>query len=159
MDHRPPPGARVVGRGRISSIPIWSLILLIGVSGIVVGGMAMALIVGVPFTLLGLFGLAMLARTRVWVDGPTVYSRTLLRYNPPIRLDELAQANLNQTAQLGRELWLVQRDGTTVRLDATNQRLMRLYKAMAPYVPLEVANDRLRQRLERFRDGIGLPLG
>ena len=53
IDPQPGPNARVVGRGRISSIPIWSLILLIGVGVTVVGGTAMALVVGVPFTLRG----------------------------------------------------------------------------------------------------------
>ena len=63
MDKRPGPNARVVGRGRISAVPIWALILLIGVSGIVLGGTAMALIIGVPFTLVALLGFAVLLRS------------------------------------------------------------------------------------------------
>ena len=45
-------------------------------SGTVLGGTGMALIIGVPFTLLAVFGLVMLIHARVWVDGPVLYSRT-----------------------------------------------------------------------------------
>ena len=79
IDPQPGPNARVVGRGRISAVPIWALILLIGVSGALWSAApAMALIIGVPFTLLAVFGLIMLIRSRVWVDGPVLYSRRTL---------------------------------------------------------------------------------
>ena len=153
MDKRPGPDARVVGRGRISAVPIWALILLIGVSGIVLGGTAMALIIGVPFTLLAVFGLGTLIHARVWVDGPVLYSRTLFGHRPPMRLDQLTSARLDVNHNWGRELWLTGKDGTTLRLDATNLRLVRLYAAMAEFIgPFDrVANDRLRERIEKYR--------
>jgi hypothetical protein len=157
MDARPGPNARVVGRGRISAVPIWLLIALVGLSGLVLGGIAMKLIVGLPFTLLALFGLATLIRSRVWVDGPTLYSRRLDKYGPPIRLDRLRYAQLSGFGpNQGRSLELVDRDGTRLRLDATNLRLKRLYAAMAPFVDPNdgIANDLLQRRMEPFRSGL-----
>jgi hypothetical protein len=153
MDKRPGPNARVVGRGRLSAVPIWTLLLLIGVSGIALGGTAMALIIGVPFTLLAVFGLGTLIQARVWVDGPVLYSRTLFGHRPPMRLDQLASARLEVNYNWGRELWLTGKDGTTLRLDATNLRLVRLYAAMAEIIgPFDrIANDRLLQRMEKYR--------
>ena len=153
IDPQPGPNARVVGRGRISSIPIWSLILLIGVAGIVVGSTAIALLVGLPFTLLGVFGFIMLIRARVWVDGPVLYSRRTLGYRPPVRLDQLRSASLIVNANWGRELLLDAQDGTHLRLDATNLRLVRLYAAMAEFIgPFDpVANDRLQKRMAKYR--------
>jgi len=153
VDKRPGPNARVVGRGRISIVPIWALILLIGVSGIVLGGTASALIIGVPFTLVALFGFAVLLRSRVWVDGPVLYSRRLFRFRPPVRLDQLRRASLIVNHSLGRELLITARDGTDLRLDATNLRLVRLYEAMAQFIgPFDpVANERLRKRMEKYR--------
>ena len=43
-------------------------------------------IFGACFVALGLFGFASLARGRVWVEGSTLYSRTLRGYGPPIQL-------------------------------------------------------------------------
>lgn len=153
MDKRPGPNARVVGRGRISAVPIWTLILLIGVACIVVGSTAMALIIGVPFTLLAVFGIGTLIQARVWVDGPVLYSRTLFGHRPPMRLDQLTNARLDVNHSWGRELWLTGKDGTTLRLDATNLRLVRLYAALAEFIgPFDrVANDRLRERMEKYR--------
>ena len=153
IDPQPGPNARVVARGRISAVPIWALILLIGVGCTVVGGTGVALIIGVPFTLLALFGLMMLIRSRVWVDGPVLYSRRTLGYRPPVRLDQLASASLIVNPNWSRELLLTARDGTHLRLDATNLRLVRLYAAMAefigPYDP--IANERLQKRMEKYR--------
>ncbi len=100
IDPQPGPNARVVGRGRISAVPIWALILLIGVGCTVVGGTGVALIIGVPFTLLALFGLIMLIRSRVWVDGPVLYSRRTLGYRPPVRLDQLGERIADRQPQL-----------------------------------------------------------
>jgi len=154
MDKRPGPNARVVGRGRISAVPIWALILLVGVSGIVLGGTAMALIVGVPFTLVALFGLGTVIHARVWVDGPVLYSRTVFGYRPPIRLDALRDATLTEPSRnQGPLLLLTAQDGTVVRLDATNLRLVRLYAALGQFIgPFDrVANERLRERVEKYR--------
>jgi hypothetical protein len=157
LDRRPGPNARVVGRGRISAVPIWLLIGLVGVSGLVVGGIALKLIVGVPFTLLAVFGLATLIRSRVWVDGPTLYSRRLFGYEPPIRLDQLVSAELTAFGRnQGRMLLLLGKDGTQLRLDATNLRLKRLYPPMAHYIgPHDrVANELLERRMGPFRSGL-----
>lgn len=151
MDNRPPPHARVVGRGRISAVPIWTLILIVGVSGIAVGGVALKLIIGVPFTLLALGGLGMLWHSRLWIDGPTLYSRTAYRWNPPIRLDQVRAAHLSDFAEnRGRTLWLTPSEGPAQRIDATNLRLVRLYGAMAAHVPRQVANERLQRRMDRY---------
>jgi hypothetical protein len=157
MDGRPGPHARVVGRGRISAVPIWLLIALVGVSMLALGPIAMKLILGLPFTLLAVFGLATLIRSRVWVDGPTLYSRRLAKYGPPIRLDRLRYAELSEFGpNQGRSLELVDKDGTRLRLDATNLRLKRLYAAMAHFIgPYDgVANARLQRRMEPFRSGL-----
>ena len=66
---RPGPSARLVGRGRVLAVPIWLYIGLIGVSVLYFGGLSMSLIIGIPFTLLALFGLTSIAYSRVWVDG------------------------------------------------------------------------------------------
>jgi hypothetical protein len=157
-DPRPGPEARVVGRGRISMVPVWLLIGLVGVSVLLLGGVALKLLIGAPFTLLALSGLVMLVRARVWVEGATLYSRTMFKHRPPIRLDELLSARLVSNSNWGRELHLQARDGTRLRLDATNLRLVRLYGAMAPFIgPYDrVANDTLLKRIERYR-GSGLP--
>jgi hypothetical protein len=153
IDPQPGPNARVVGRGRISIVPVWALILLIGVTGIVVGGTVMALLVGVPLTVLGVFGFTMLIRARVWVDGPVLYSRRTLGYKPPVRLDQLRSASLNTNASGGRELLITAKDGTHLRLDATNLRLVRLYEAMAEFIgPFDpVANELLQKRMGKYR--------
>ena len=157
-DRRPGPHARVVGRGRISAVPIWLLIGIVGMSCLVLGGVALKLLIGLPFTLLALFGCAMLLQARVWVDGATLYSRTLFKYGTPIRLDELASARLETNHNWGRELHLRTRDGTRLRLDATNLRLVRLYEALAQFIGPQdrVANETLQRRMERYRSS-GLP--
>jgi hypothetical protein len=157
-DRHPGPDARVVGRGRISALPIWLLIGLVGLSSLLLGGVALKLLIGLPFTLLALSGLVMLVRARVWVDGPTLYSRTLFKHRPPVRLDQLLSARLVTNHNWGRELHLTTRDGKHLRLDATNLRLVRLYEAMAPFVTPHdgIANDLLLKRIERYR-GSGLP--
>ena len=157
MDRRPGPNARVVGRGRLSVVPVWLSIGLIGVSVFALGELALTLIVGMPFALLALFGLATLIRSRVWVDGPTLYSRRLFGYAPPIRLDRLARAELTGFGpNQGRSLYLVDKEGTHVRLDATNLRLKRLYAAMAQFIgPFDdVANERLQRRMEGHRTSL-----
>ena len=154
MDKRPGPNARVVGRGRISAVPIWTLILLIGVAGIVVGSTAMALLIGVPFTLLAVFGFTMLIRARVWVDGPVLYSRRTFGYRPPVRLDQLTQRVARSSTPTGAvSCCSPRKDGTHLRLDATNLRLVRLYAAMAEFIgPFDpVANERLQKRMEKYR--------
>jgi len=153
IDPQPGPNARVVGRGRISAVPIWALILLIGVSVIVLGGTVMALLVGVPFTVLGVFGFTMLIRARVWVDGPVLYSRRTFGYKSPVRLDQLRSASLIVNHNWGRELLITAKDGTHLRLDATNLRLVRTYEALAEFIgPFDpVANELLQKRMQKYR--------
>ena len=113
MDDRPGPTAHVVGRGRLSAVPIWALILLVGVSGIVLGGTAVALVVGVPFTLLAVFGIGTLIHARVWVDGPVLYSAHAVRPSAGDAAGSAPPRALVVTYNQGRQLWLTGKDGTT----------------------------------------------
>jgi hypothetical protein len=156
---RPGPGARAVGRPRVSAVIVWTYLLAIGVSGFVYGGTG-GTVLGVCFVALALFGYVSLARTRVWVDGPTLYSRTIRGYGPPIRLDRLTFARLSAFGRNnGRHLTLADADGATVVLDATNIRLARLYAALAEFIRSgdPVADERLQSRMDKYRPG--LPLG
>src|SRR5689334_11269196 len=121
---RPGPNARLVGRGRLLAVPIWLYLLLIGVAVLYFGGISGSLIIGIPFTLLALFGLTSIAVSRVWVDGSRLYSRHVFGYRTPVRLDDLASATCTSFGpHQGRQLLLTTRDGTHLRLDATNLRL------------------------------------
>lgn len=154
---RPGPNARLVGRGRILAVPIWLYIGLIGVAVIFFGGLSMSLIIGIPFTLLALFGLTSIAYSRVWVDGPVLYARHVFGYRPPVRMDALSSAVLtNFGRNSGRQLWLTPRDGKPLRLDATNLRLKPLYGELARYIPegSHVANPLLHKRMTAARPAI-----
>jgi hypothetical protein len=157
---RPGPNARLVGRGRILAVPIWLYLGLIGVSVLYFGGLTMSLIIGVPFTLLALFGLTSIAYSRVWVDGPLLYSRHVFGYRPPVRMDALSSAVLtNFGRNSGRQLWLTPRDGKELRLDATNLRLKPLYAELARYLPSNstIANALLNKRMDAARPAITAP--
>lgn len=154
---RPGPNARVVGRGRILAVPIWLYLLLIGVAVLYFGGISGSLIIGIPFTLLALFGLTSIAVSRVWVEGPLLYSRNAFGYRPPIRMDELRVAALTSFGMnRGRQLLLTMRDGTHLRLDATNLRLKPLYGELARFIPdgSPVANGLLHKRMSAMRPAI-----
>ncbi|MDA0185067.1 hypothetical protein OJ997_32480 [Solirubrobacter phytolaccae] len=151
---RPGPNAQLVGRGRVLAVPIWLYLLLIGVAVLYFGGFSGSLIIGIPFTLLALFGLSSIAYSRVWVDGPTIYARHVFGYRKPIRMDELSTALLtNFGPNSGRQLWLTMRDGTQMRLDATNLRLKPLYGELARYIPegSRIANALLHRRMTDAR--------
>jgi len=119
-------------------------------------------IFGACFVALGLFGFASLARGRVWVEGSTLYSRTLRGYGPPIQLERLTVASLSAFGRnSGRRLYLCDADGSSVSLDATNFRLVRLYAALAGFIRSgsPVANERLQYRMDKQRPGLPLGLG
>ena len=119
-------------------------------------------IFGACFVALGLFGFASLARGRVWVEGSTLYSRTLRGYGPPIQLERLTVASLSAFGRnSGRRLYLCDADGSSVSLDATNLRLVRLYAALAGFIRSgsPVANERLQYRMDKHRPGLPLGLG
>jgi hypothetical protein len=156
---RPGPNARLVGRGRLLAVPLWLYLLLIGVSILYFGGFSGSLIVGIPFTLLALLGLTSIAVSRVWVDGPLLYSRQVFGYRTPIRLDELTSAVLSSLGpNSGRQLFLTTRDGTLVRLDGTNLRLKPLYGELARFIPegSPVANALLHRRMSDVRPAISV---
>ncbi|MBE2315870.1 hypothetical protein DVA67_007775 [Solirubrobacter sp. CPCC 204708] len=160
MSNRQSPNARLVGRGRLLAVPIWLYLGLIGVAVLVFGGISMSLVIGIPFTLLALFGLASIAYARVWVDGPTLYSRHVFGYREPIRMDELLRAELTGFERYrGRQLWLTRADGKRVVLDATNLRLKPLYGELARYIPAgsSTANPLLHKRMEAARPIIAVP--
>ena len=156
---RPGPNARLVGRGRFLAIPIWLYLLLIGMSVLYFGGISGSLIIGIPFTLLALFGLSSIAISRVWVDGPWLYSRHVFGYRPPVRMDELSSAILtNFGRRSGRQLWLTSRAGATLRLDATNLRIKPLYGELARFIPegSPIANPLLHKRMTDQRPAISV---
>jgi hypothetical protein len=160
MSNRPGPHARVVGRGRLLALPVWLYIGLIGVAVTWFGGLSMSLLIGIPFTALAVFGVASIAYSRVWVDGPVLYTRQIFGYRPPIRLDALRRAELSDWGRhRGRQLHLRDADGNWLQLDATNLRLKPLYGALALHIPAgsPVANARLHKRMEAARPVLAVP--
>jgi hypothetical protein len=150
---RPGPDARLVGRPRVTALVIWAYIGLIG-AAIVAQGSTGAVIFGALFLALFLFGAATTLRSRVWVDGPVLYYRRLLGFRPPLRLDRLRVASLSAFGRnSGRQLRLVDREGTDLVVDATNLRLVRLYAALAPFIDADdpVANELLHKRMAKHR--------
>lgn len=142
------------------AVPIWLYIGLIGVAGIYFGGLTMALIIGVPFTLLALFGLLSICFSRVWVDGPLLYTRYMFWYRRPLRMDELHRAELTGWSRhQGRRLILTHKEGNIV-LDATNLRLKPLYGELARFIPAgsAVANPLLHKRMDAVRPIITTPV-
>jgi hypothetical protein len=134
---------------------MWAYILLIGVAACIAGGTG-AVIFGTCFVALGLFGFANLAVGRVWIEGTALGSR------PAIHLDRLTDASLSAFGRnTGRRLDLRDADGNAVSLDATNFRLVRLYAALAAFIPSgsPVANERLQHRMDKHRPGLPLGLG
>ena len=156
---RPGPGARVVGRPRIASLLGFCAIGGIGGS-LIAEGSGVGIGFGALLAAVALLGLAVTLRTRVWVDGSRLYARRLVGYAPPVRIDRLTAASLSPFGRNnGRDLTLRDADGTTLRLDATNTRLARLYAVLATYVRHDdpAANALLQRRMARHRPG--LPLG
>ncbi|PRY27444.1 hypothetical protein [Pseudosporangium ferrugineum] len=149
------PGARVVGRPRAASVLLWCALLALGVAAIVRTS-GVSLVLGVLFALFGTVGLAYLARSRVWLDGPVLRYRPLVGARPALRLDRLTRAELtNLDSTNGRQLRLADADGNAVQLDATNLDLRRLYEALAGHLRDgdPVANDRLQRRMRGYRSG------
>ncbi len=156
---RPGPNARVVGRPRVSAVPIWALIGGIGL-GLVATGKAAGVAFGVFMLAVFALGVGSLIRSRVWVDGPVLYHRNVWGMRTPVRLDALRRAELSAFGRnSGRQLHLLDADGTDLTIDATNLRLARLYEAMAVFIPWDspVANPLLQKRMAKHRPGP--PLG
>jgi hypothetical protein len=156
---RPGPGARVVGRPRVVSVIGFGCILGIGVS-VLADGSAAALVIGGFTAAVAVCGLVVTVSTRVWVDGAKLHVRRLGRDARPLRLDRLTRAELSHPgADSGRSLSLADADGVTLRLDATNVRLERLYEVLAAHIRHDdpVADQPLQRRMAKYRPG--LPLG
>ena len=150
---RPGPQAQVVGRPRVVAVAGWCTLLAIGLFAIAIHDTG-PVIVGCCFGAVGLLGLVAALRTRVWVDGDLLHSRTLRGYAPPIRLDRLTRADLSAFGRNdGRQLHLADADGTCVTLDATNARLARLYAVLAERIRHDdpVANKLLQRRMAKHR--------
>jgi len=134
--------------------------LAVGVIGIAAQETG-AVVVGCFFGVVGLLGLVAALRTRVWIDGDVLHSRTIRGYGEPIRLDRLTYAWLSPFGRnSGRQLYLTDATGSTVTLDATNARLARLYAVLAGYIDHDdpIANKLLQRRMAKHRRR-GLPLG
>jgi hypothetical protein len=156
---RPGTGARVVGRPRVTAAIVWAYIALIGGALVAVGGAGATIFGGLMLAVFAL-GAATLARSRVWVDGPVLYYRTALGMRPPLRLDRLRSATLTSFGRnRGRQLVLWDADGTTLTIDATNLRLVRLYEVLASFIRWDdpAAGELLQKRMAKHRPGP--PLG
>lgn len=157
---RPPDTARLVARGRPIAALIWLWLGSLGAIVVYFGGFSASLAIAVPFLALALVGLASIAFSRAWVDGPTLYVRHIHRYKTPMGLDELQRAELTEINRAaGRALWLTASDGTRTRIDATNLRLKPLYAELALYIPAgsPVANGLLHRRMKAARPAIAVP--
>lgn len=158
---RPSPDAQAVSRPRIGALLVWLAMLAVGAVGLTGSGVSAGVaIVGAFFVVVGGFGLVAWARTRVWVEGPVLYARSVFGWAPPLRLDRLVWAWLSPFGRnSGRQLHLADADGNRVQLDATNHRLARLYEVLAGHIahgdPL--ANELLHKRMDATRPG--LPFG
>ena len=131
MEPRPPANARVVARGRWLVAPFWLYLLALGAAVAYFGGVSASLAIAVPLLAFGLYGLASIARSRVWIEDGTLYSRHAFGYRDPIRVAELAGVERSGiTPHSGRALWLTKADGKRIRLDATNLRLVPLYEEL-----------------------------
>jgi hypothetical protein len=150
---RPGPEARLVGRPRVTASVMWAYIGLIGAALVAFGGVVGA-IFGAFMLLVFALGVASLARSRVWIDGPVLYHRNVRGMQEPMRLDRLRRAELSAFGRnSGRQLLLHGADGTVLTIDATNLRLVRLYKALAEFIPPSspVANELLQKRMGKHR--------
>src|SRR5687768_6249707 len=96
---RPPDTARLVARGRPIAALIWLWLGSLGAIVVYFGGLSASLAIAVPFLAVALVGLASIAFSRAWVDGPTLYVRHIHSYKAPIRLDELQRAELTEINQ------------------------------------------------------------
>jgi hypothetical protein len=139
----------VVGRPRVVAAVGWACIGLIAIALVAIGSPG-ALLFGIPMLLVFLIGVGTLVRSRVWVDGPVLYHRNVWGMRPPVRLDRLRRAELSAFGRnSGRQLQLLDADGTDLTIDATNLRLARLYEVLAGYIPRDspVANPLLQKRM------------
>ena len=150
---------QVVGRPRAAAVIGWSLMLVVGVAICALtapGGLAL----GIPWTLLSLFGLVSTLMIRVWVDGEDVlHSRAMFR-GGSVRLDRLTYATRTPFGRnSGPVIELADSSGANVRLDATNGRMKPLYPVLARHIPPDArnANAVLLAKLDRYRPGP--PLG
>ena len=152
-------GQQVVGRPRAAAVIGWILMLLVGL-GISASGSAAGRVIGLPWTLLSLFGLVSALVIRVWVDGDDVlHSRALFR-GGSVRLDRLTHASRTPFGRnSGPVIELADATGSRVRLDATNGRMKALYPVLARHIPPDARNADavLLAKLARYRPGP--PLG
>jgi hypothetical protein len=152
-------GGQVVGRPRVAALIGWSLMLTVGAALLLVGS-AGALVIGIPWALIALFGLVSTVMIRVWVDGDGVlHSRALFR-GGSVRLDRLTDAHRTPFGRnSGPVIELADATGASVRLDATNGRMKPLYPVLARHIPPDAryANAILLKKLARHRPGP--PLG
>jgi hypothetical protein len=154
-DARPGPGARVVSRPSLFGLIVWSFLALMGFAAIAAGEP-----VGAVLAILGVLGFVYLARARVFVDGDVLYHRSLFKWGQPVRLDRLRRAYLSAFGpNSGRSLELGDRDGRSVRLDATNLSYTRLWPVLAEHIHWDsgIEGGELRKRLAKHWPGP--PLG
>ena len=131
----PGPGALVVGRPRASAAVIWAFIGLIAIA-LVATGRAGGLVFGVPMLPVFALGVASLARSRVWVDGPSSTTAACGGCARPCGWTACAARSCRRSgATSGRQLQLLDADGTDLTIDATNLRLAPLYEALADFIP------------------------
>jgi hypothetical protein len=148
---RPGPDARLVGRARSAAFLGFACIAALSAAGFAdhsLGGYVAAVVCLAA----GAFGIAALARTRVWIDGDVLYARKLGGWDVPIRLDRLTQAWLSSSSP---SLLYLADDERELKLDALNLRLKPLYAELAeqlgPDSPLP--DSKLRRRISRAARG------
>ncbi len=147
------PGRLLVGWPRPVSLLGFGLIAAIGVAALLVGGAA-GFLVGAFFGLVGGGGMAAISYTRVWVDGTTLLLRMPFRGTRTMRIDRIVRASLSAFGRnQGPMLTLVDADGTSLTIDATNLRLTGLYIVLAQHIPVGGAggDQRLERRLRKHR--------
>ena len=96
----------------------------------------------------------------MWVEGSTPTRATARHGRRSSRAADLASLSAFGRDS-GRRLHLRDADGSSVSLDATNFRLVRLYAALAGFIRSgsPVANERLQYRMDKHRPGLPLGLG
>ncbi len=128
-------------------------IAAIGILALSLGGTA-GIVVGLFLTLVGGGGVAAVASTRVWVDGTLLLVRMPFRGTRTLRVDRIVRASISPFGRnQGPILSLVDAEGTSLTIDATNLRLTGLYIVLAQHIPAGGAggDERLERRLRKHR--------
>jgi hypothetical protein len=161
------PDAERVGGPRPAALVGWGAGIAAGIAAVAASGSAASgtrgavIAVGIGLIVVCAAFLTLVLRTRLYLHGTRLHMRTAFGWAPPVDLDRLESARIVffRTSLIprhrcrGKVFRLIDHDGNATQVDAVNQALGPLYRAVDARIQAAgiTVDGPTRQLLDRFR--------